>query len=73
MIADSKVRSLIERYVKKGLNDGEVDDLLEYCQTQYKFLLRLTTHLLGLPKPSEYNKKLCYCPPQSMEKLRALY
>ena len=38
MILDSKLRNLIELYVKKGLDDNEVADLLGCCQTsKYKF------------------------------------
>lgn len=63
MVADSKLRNLIERYVKKGLDDDEVAGLLECCQTErFKFLHGIITHLLGMPR-SQYDTKLRQCPP----------
>lgn len=65
MIPDPKFRHLIERYVKKGLDDSELADLLRNCQTsKYKFLLGLMIHLEGLSKTSQsrYSTKFYQCP-----------
>ena len=61
MISDSKLRHLLERYIQKGLDDNEVEELLGYCHmSKYTFLLGLITHLVGLTKSS--HTKSCQCP-----------
>ena len=63
MLADSTLRNLLERYVKKGLDNDELADLLKLCQMEnYQFLDGIMTHLLGMPR-SQYDTQRRQCPP----------
>ena len=60
MIPDSKLRNLIEQYVKRGLDDSELKTLFDYCQLpRYTFLLKLLNNIVDSPKTST---KLYQCP-----------
>lgn len=64
MIPDSKLRSLIESYVKKGIDDDDVATLLECCKAKkFKFLHGIISHLLGIPRSQYDTKTVWQCPP----------